>query len=336
MKALSDIPLSVLDLAPITAGATARDALRNSLDLARHVEALGFHRYWVAEHHNIAGVASSATAVLIGQIAAATERMRVGSGGIMLPNHAPLVIAEQFGTLESLFPGRIDLGLGRAPGTDQMTARALRRTLIGGDEDFPQLVDELRGYFEPVDERFAARAVRAIPGEGLTIPVWLLGSSDFSARLAGQLGLPFAFASQFAPRGTLAALAIYREQFRPSGVLDAPYAMVGANVFVADTTEEARFLASSHKQQFLNLIRGHKKPLPAPVESMDALWTPGERATVEAQLAASFAGDTREVKAGLEAFLESTDADEIICNSAVFDHQARKHSYELLARLWQA
>ncbi len=335
MKPLSDIRLSVLDLAPITAGATARDALLNSLDLARHTENLGFHRYWVAEHHNIAGVASSATAVLIGQIAAATQHMRIGSGGIMLPNHAPLVIAEQFGTLESLFPGRIDLGLGRAPGTDQMTARALRRTLNGSVDDFPQLVDELRGYFRPVDERFAARAVRAIPGEGLTIPVWLLGSSDFSARLAARLGLPFAFASQFAPQATRAALAIYREHFQPSAALDRPYAMVGANVFVADTSEEARYLASSHKQQFLNLIRGHKKPLPAPVEDMDALWTPGERAMVEAQLAASFAGDGAEVRAGLEAFAESTDADEIICNSAIFDHQARKRSYDLLARLWQ-
>ena len=335
MMSSVNIPLSVLDLAPINQGATAADALRNSLDLAPHVEALGFNRYWVAEHHNIAGVASSATAVLIGQLAAVTKQMRVGSGGIMLPNHAPLVIAEQFGTLESLFPGRIDLGLGRAPGTDQMTARALRRTLIGSDDYFPQMVDELRSYFEPTDERFAARAVRAIPGEGLNIPIWLLGSSDFSARLAARLGLPFAFASQFAPGSLMPALALYREHFQPSSVLAEPYAMVGANVFVAETSAEALVLATSHKQQFLNLIRGHKKPLPPPVQAMDALWTPSERAMVEAQLAASFAGDPDQVREQLAEFAERTDADEIICNSAIFDHAARKRSYTLLAELWK-
>lgn len=332
MTSPTDIPLSVLDLAPINQGATAADALHNSLDLAPHVEALGFNRYWVAEHHNIAGVASSATAVLIGQIAAVTKQMRVGSGGIMLPNHAPLVIAEQFGTLESLFPGRIDLGLGRAPGTDQMTTRALRRTLVGSDEQFPQMVDELRGYFEARDEH---HAVRAIPGEGLRVPIWLLGSSDFSARLAAHLGLPFAFASQFAPASLMPALALYREHFQPSDVLSEPYAMVGVNTFVADTPDEAQRLASSHKQQFLNLIQGHKRPLAPPVENMDALWTPRERAMVEAQLAASFAGDPERVRKSLVTFAERTGANEIICSSAIHDHHARKRSYTLLAELWK-
>lgn len=330
MPQLSDLPLSVLDLCPITEGGTIAQALHNTLELAQHAEALGYNRYWLAEHHNIPSVASSATAVVIGQVAAATRRMRIGSGGIMLPNHAPLVIAEQFGTLESLFPGRIDLGLGRAPGSDQLTARALRRHL--GDEDtaFPQQLEELRHYLsEPVP----GQKLIAIPGAGLHIPIWLLGSAGFSAQLAGQLGLPFAFAAQFAPDNALRALAIYRQSFVPSGVLDKPYAMVGINVVAADSDEEAHYLATSHQQAFLHLIRGKPTALPAPTHHIDSLWLPHERAAVNGQLRATFVGTRESLPAQIDGFLQQTQADEFIVNSAIHDPAARRHSYTLLKRL---
>jgi len=330
MTALSALPLSVLDLCPITAGGSAADALRHSIDLAQHCERLGYRRYWLAEHHNIPSVASSATAVVIGQIAAATAQIRVGSGGIMLPNHAPLVIAEQFGTLESLFPGRIDLGLGRAPGSDQLAARALRRQLGDEDNAFPAQLDELRGYFRAPAP---GQKLRAIPGAGLDIPLWLLGSAGFSAQLAGRLGLPFAFAAQFAPNNTEHALAIYRRSFVPSAVLAEPYAMVGINVIAADSEGEAQRLATSHQQAFLNLIRGTPAPLPEPVEDMAPLWLPHEQAAVLGQLRASFVGTPDSLPAQLEAFVKDTQADELIVNSAIFDHTARRHSYELLMGL---
>src|SRR3954471_3582397 len=261
--------ISVLDLAPIREGATAADAFRNSLDLARHAERWGYRRFWLAEHHNIPGIASAATAVVIGHVAGGTSRIRVGAGGVMLPNHAPLVIAEQFGTLASLYPGRIDLGLGRAPGGDRQTTHALRRNLDGTEDDFPRDVAELQSYFRPARP---GQAVRAIPGEGLDVPIWLLGSSDFSARLAAELGLPFAFASHFAPDYLLPALELYRENFKPSERLAEPYAMVGVNVIAGDTDAQARRLFTSLQQQFLNMVRGKPGQLPPPVDDMDGLW----------------------------------------------------------------
>ncbi|WP_027415977.1 LLM class flavin-dependent oxidoreductase [Aneurinibacillus terranovensis] len=331
-KRLSDIPLSVLDLSPVVVGGTPADSLRNSLDLARHVEKWGFKRYWLAEHHNMPGIASSATSVVIGYVAAGTSTIRIGSGGIMLPNHAPLVIAEQFGTLESLYPGRIDLGLGRAPGTDQVTARALRRDLRNHGEDFPEQLDELRSYFNP-SLVFGKMQVRAIPGEGLNIPIWLLGSSGFSAQLAGRLGLPFAFASHFSPDNTLPALKLYRSNFRPSEVLDEPYAMVGVNVIAADTDEKARWLATSHQQQFLHLVRGRPSPLDPPVESMEGLWNDFEKSAIEQQLRSSIVGSPEVVKEKLQAFLDETQADEMMINAQIYDHQARLRSYEILAQI---
>ncbi|MEZ2660191.1 LLM class flavin-dependent oxidoreductase [Aneurinibacillus aneurinilyticus] len=330
-KQFNDIPLSILDLAPIVSGGTPADSFRNTLDLAQHAEKWGFNRYWLAEHHNMPGIASSATSVVIGYVAAGTSRIRVGSGGIMLPNHAPLVIAEQFGTLESLYPGRIDLGLGRAPGTDQMTMRALRRDSRSDGQDFPEQLDELRSYLNP--SLSAGMRVRAIPGEGLHIPIWLLGSSGFSARLAGQLGLPFSFASHFSPDNTLPALEVYRSNFRPSEVLDEPYVMVGVNVIAADTDEEARRLATSMEQQFLNLVRNRPSPLKPPVENMDDLWNPFEKATIQQQLRTSIVGSPKVVTEKLRTFLDSTQADELIINSQIYDHKARLHSYEILSSL---
>ncbi|MGH8808479.1 MAG: LLM class flavin-dependent oxidoreductase, partial [Noviherbaspirillum sp.] len=288
MKSLKDIPLAILDLAPIQHGGDAADAFRRTRELAQHAEHLGYHRYWLAEHHGMPGIASAATAVVIGYVAAHTESMRVGSGGIMLPNHAPLLIAEQFGTLESMYPGRIDLGLGRAPGASQLTARALRRTLQSDDE-FPQQLEELRSYLQPRGNATPAR-VHAVPGEDMAIPIWLLGSSDFSAQLAGHLGLPFAFAGQFSPAYMQTALALYRQCFRPSAALDKPYAMVGVNVFAADTAKEARYLSTSQQQMHVNLLRGVPAQMPPPVHSMDGLWTPLEQASVEATLHASIVG----------------------------------------------
>ncbi|MDR9506690.1 LLM class flavin-dependent oxidoreductase [Brevibacillus agri] len=334
-KALRDIPLSVLDLAPIVEGSTAAQSFQNSLDLAQKVEKWGFHRYWLAEHHAMPSVASSATAVLIGHIAGGTSTMRVGSGGIMLPNHAPLIIAEQFGTLESLYPGRIDLGLGRAPGADQRTARALRRDLRIGGDDFPELLEELREYLRPRTSDNAG-ALRAIPGEGLNIPIWLLGSSDFSARLAGLLGLPFAFAGHFSPNYTLPALQTYRHCFRPSDVLSEPYAMVGVNVMAADTDELAERLSTSHYQAFLNLIRGDLKPIQPPVDNMDELWSEFEKMSVQAQLRSSIIGSPDTVKQKLQELLEATQADELMITTQMYRHEDRVRSFEIVADVWKA
>lgn len=330
MKSRPDVLLSVLDLCPIPQGGTAAEAFRHSLDLARHAEAWGYHRYWVAEHHNIPGVASAATSVVIGHLAAGTSHIRVGSGGIMLPNHAPLVIAEQFGTLESLFPGRIDLGLGRAPGGDQLTARALRRNLGSNGDTFPQDVAELQGYFAPAQ----GAAPRAIPGTGLQIPLYLLGSSTFSAELAAKMGLPFAFASHFAPDYLPAALRIYRSQFRPSASLSAPHAMVGVNVFAADTDAEAGRLFTTLQQLFLNLIRGYPKQMPPPVETMDGLWNPIEEAHVGRMTRVSVVGGPDTVRQTLEAILSATGADEIVATAPIYDHQARLRSLEILSEVF--
>ncbi|MFC5531163.1 LLM class flavin-dependent oxidoreductase [Cohnella yongneupensis] len=335
-KRLSDTPLSVLDLAPIVTGSTAADALRNSLDLAQHAEAWGYKRYWLAEHHNMPGIASSATSLVIGHVAAGTKSIRVGSGGIMLPNHAPLVIAEQFGTLESLFPGRIDLGLGRAPGSDQPAARALRRGLTSDGQNFPEQLAELREYFHPSQEpNFSPPIVRAIPGEGLDIPIWLLGSSGFSAQLASQLGLPFAFASHFAPDYLLPALDAYRSEFRPSAALQKPHVMVGMNAIVADTDEEAHYLATSLYQTFLNIVRGRTGQLLPPVASMDGLWNAQEQFYIRNMLRYSAIGSPETVKARLENILEETQADELIVAAQIFDHPTRLKSYRLLAELVQ-
>jgi luciferase family oxidoreductase group 1 len=329
-KKINDIPFSVLDLAPIILGGTPSDALRNTLDLARHAEKWGYNRYWLAEHHNMPGIASSATSVVIGHVAAGTSTIRVGSGGIMLPNHAPLVIAEHFGTLESLFPGRIDLGLGRAPGTDQRTAHALRRDRRGDGHDFPEQLDELRAYFNPSLAKDSMH-VKAVPGEGLNIPIWLLGSSGFSAQLAGQLGLPFAFASHFSPDNTLPALELYHHHFQPSDVLEEPYAMVGVNVIAADTDEEAQRLSTSMQQQFLNLMRNRPTQLQPPVESMDDIWNEHEKAVMEQQLRTSVVGSPETVKLKLQSFLDSTQADEMMVNAQIFDHKARLRSFEIVA-----
>ncbi len=330
MKPLSEIPFSVLDLSPIRQCGTAAESFRNTLDLARHAERLGFHRYWVAEHHSLPGIASAATAVVIAHVAGGTSRIRVGSGGIMLPNHAPLVIAEQFGTLESLYPGRIDLGLGRAPGGDQQTARALRWHLGSSGDTFPQDLAELMAYFR---EGGPGNGVHAVPGEGLDVPVWLLGSSDFSARLAAELGLPFAFASHFAPDYLLEALALYRRYFEPSGHLTDPRVMVAANVFAADTDADARRLFTSAQQQFLNLVRGTPGLLPPPVESMDRLWLPHERQHVERMTRCSAVGSPETVRRWLERFAAETRADELILAGQIYDHAARRRSFEIVAHL---
>jgi luciferase family oxidoreductase group 1 len=329
-KRLCDIPFSVLDLSPIVEGGSAAESFGNTLDLAQHAEKWGYKRYWLAEHHNMPFIASSATSIVICHVAAGTSTIRVGSGGIMLPNHSPLLIAEQFGTLESLFPGRIDLGLGRAPGTDQRTARALRRDGRNDGQDFPEQLDELRTYFDPTLES-SSIGVKAIPGEGLNIPIWLLGSSLFSAQLAGQLGLPFAFASHFSPANTLPAMASYRRSFKPSKVLDQPYAMVGVNVIAADTDEEANRLGTTLQQQFLNLTRGREVPLQPPVESMDSLWSDYEKQALQQQLGSSIIGSPSTVKEQLQIFLDDTQADEIMAIAQVFDHQARLRSYEIVA-----
>ncbi|WP_218134795.1 LLM class flavin-dependent oxidoreductase [Amycolatopsis xylanica] len=328
MSSLSDVPLSVLDLAPIVNGSDAGAALRNTIALSKHVEALGYHRYWLAEHHNMPGIASSATSVLIGQVAAATSTMRVGSGGVMLPNHASLVIAEQFGTLEALHPGRIDLGIGRAPGSDQRTAVALRGPGGLSAENFPQQLTELVEYFE-----VSEKPVRAAVAEGNKPPIWLLGSSGFSARLAGQLGLPFSFAHHFAPDNTLAAVRLYRDSFRPSEVLDAPYVMLGASVIAADTDEHARFLAGPSGLTFLSLRRGRPIPLPTPEEAAAYPYTDMDRLFVEDRFASSIIGSPETVHKGLETLLADTDADELMITTMVHAHADRVHSYDLVARL---
>lgn len=333
-RQLKDIRYSVLDLSPIIAGGTATDSLQNTLDLARHAEKWGYQRYWLAEHHNMPGIASSATSVVIGHVAAGTSTIRVGSGGIMLPNHAPLVIAEQFGTLESLFPGRIDLGLGRAPGTDQLTAMALRRERRSDGQDFPEQLQELRTFFNPsLSLTVEPMHVHAVPGEGLNVPIWLLGSSGFSAQLAGQLGLPFAFASHFSPDNTQPALDLYRRSFRPSSVLDEPYTMVGVNVIAAESEERAAKLATSMQQQFLGMIRNKRGPLLPPVENMDEVWSPYEKSILQQQLGSSIIGSPEQVKEKLQSFLNETQADEIMVNSQIFNHQERLRSFEITAEI---
>ncbi|MNS15528.1 Limonene 1,2-monooxygenase [compost metagenome] len=324
------VRLSILDLAPIILGGTPADSFRNSLDLAQHAEKWDYHRYWLAEHHNMPGIASSATSLVISHVAAGTKTIRVGSGGIMLPNHAPLVIAEQFGTLESLYPGRIDLGLGRAPGSDQPASRALRRGVASDGQDFPERLAELRAYFNPALGS-GSNLVRAVPGEGMNIPIWLLGSSGFSARLAGQLGLPFAFASHFAPDYLLPALDLYRRNFQPSEHLSEPYVMVGLNAVAADTEREAHFLATSQQQQFLNLIRGRTGPLNPPVEDMEQLWSSQEKAIIQDKLRYTVVGTKETIRSRLDRIIQETGANELIVAAQVYEHEARLRSFELVA-----
>lgn len=332
MKSLQTTKLSILGLAPVVEGSSIEEAFERTLDLAQHADQWGYHRFWLAEHHNMPGIASSATSVVIGYVAAGTKRIRVGAGGIMLPNHSPLVIAEQFGTLEAMYPGRIDLGLGRAPGTDLLATRALRRGSGQRGEDFPELLHELRLYFKPTEQ---SREVlpRAIPGEGYDIPIWLLGSSGFSAQLAAQLGLPFAFASHFAPDYLIPALNLYHTGFQPSETLDKPYSMVGVNVIVADTDDEAQFLATSHQQAFLGIIRNQRGLLKPPVADMDQLWDAREKKVIESQLSYTVVGNQETVKKRLEEIIAETRADELIVASQIYDHQATLYSYQLLAEI---
>jgi luciferase family oxidoreductase group 1 len=320
---------SVLDLAFVPEGCTPADALHNTLDLAQHAERLGYRRFWLAEHHNMIGIASAATAIVIGYVAGGTRTIRVGAGGIMLPNHAPLIIAEQFGTLQSLYPGRIDLGLGRAPGTDQRTVRALRRDPLAADS-FPQDVLELRALFGPLQP---GQAVQAVPGTGLNVPLWILGSSLFGAQLAAALGLPYAFASHFAPDSLHAALHVYRSAFEPSEQLARPYVMVGANVVAADTDAEARRLFTSAQQSFANLLRGTRGRLQPPIDDIDGYWSPLEKSQASRMLACAFVGSPQTIRESLDRFSAETQADEIIVASAVYDHSARIRSYDLLAQL---
>ncbi|MEV8518208.1 LLM class flavin-dependent oxidoreductase [Dyella marensis] len=323
------IPFSVLDLAPVTQGSTPAQAFTNSLDLARLAERLGYRRYWLAEHHNMPGIASAATSVLIGHIAGGTSTIRVGAGGIMLPNHAPLQVAEQFGTLASLYPGRIDLGLGRAPGTDQPTARALRRYYDSADA-FPEDVQELLMYFQPAQP---GQAVRAVPGAGIDVPVWVLGSSLFGARLAAALGLPYAFASHFAPDAMDEALALYRRDFRPSEHLAQPHAMLGINVIAAQSDAEARRLFTTQQQSFINLRRGMPGLIPPPIDDIESYWTPTEKFGVERALACSVVGDADSVREGLLAFIERHKPDELMITANVFEHALRRRSYEMVAAI---
>ena len=325
------IPFSVLDLAPIVEGGDASQSFRNTLDLARHAERWGYRRYWLAEHHNMPGIASAATAVLIAYVAGGTSTIRVGAGGIMLPNHAPLLIAEQFGTLEALFPGRIDLGLGRAPGGDHAVAHALRRTLVGGPDRFPQDVVELQSYFEPVQP---GQPVQAVPGAGLRVPIWILGSSLFGAQLAAALGLPYAFASHFAPGAMMQAIDVYRRSFQPSEQCSRPYVMLGFNVIAADSDEEARFLATSRQQAFLNLRRGRPTRLPPPSDQVEMSWQ--EEAMLGQALACSAVGSPETVRRELAAFIETTGPDELIIASQIFDHAAQLRSYEIAAEVREA
>jgi luciferase family oxidoreductase group 1 len=323
------IPFSVLDLAPVTEGSNTTQAFANTLDLARRAEKAGYQRYWLAEHHNMPGIASAATAVLIGYVAGGTSTIRVGAGGIMLPNHAPLQVAEQFGTLASLYPGRIDLGLGRAPGTDHATARALRRYFDSADA-FPQDVAELLAFFEPAKPD---QSVRAVPGAGIEVPVWLLGSSLFSARLAAALGLPFAFASHFAPDAMDEALALYRRDFRPSKRLALPHAMLGVNVVAASSDAEARRLFTTQQQSFINLRRGRPGLIPPPIDDIESYWTPTEKFGVAQALACAVIGDATTVQQGIEAFVARHRPDELMVTANVFDHEARCRSFELVAEV---
>jgi len=320
------IPFSVLDLSPIAEGSTASDALRNSVELAQHAERLGYKRYWLAEHHNMPGIASAATAVVIGHVASGTKTIRVGSGGIMLPNHSPLVIAEQFGTLAALYPGRIDLGLGRAPGTDPFTTRALRRAGTAAADTFPDDVVDLQKYLGEIEE---GQRVRAIPGAGMHVPIWLLGSSTFSAQLAAAMGLPFAFASHFAPADLMTALRLYRNLFKPSAQLEKPYAMVGVNVIAAETDAEARRQFSSLQQSFTLLRRGTPGKVPPPIENIDSFWSPMEKAMAEDTLLFSVVGSAETVERGLRKIIDMTQADELIVAAHIYDHRARLRSLEI-------
>jgi len=324
------IPFSVLDLSPIAEGSAAPDALRNSLELAQHAERLGYKRYWLAEHHNMPGIASAATAVVIGHVAGGTRTIRVGSGGIMLPNHSPLVIAEQFGTLASLYPGRIDLGLGRAPGTDPFTTRALRRVATAAADTFPDDVVELQKYFGVTQE---GQRVRAIPGAGTNIPIWLLGSSTFGAQLAAAMGLPFAFASHFAPADLMTALRLYRNLFKPSAQLEKPYAMVGVNVIAADSDKEAQYQFSSLQQAFALLRRGTPGKVPPPIEDIETFWSPMEKAMAQDMLLFSVVGSAETVERGLRKIIDLTQADELILAAHIYDHKARMRSFEIAARV---
>jgi luciferase family oxidoreductase group 1 len=322
------IPLSVLDLSPINLGGNAAQSYRNTLDLARHAERNGFRRFWLAEHHGMPGIASAATAVLIGYVASGTSAIRVGAGGIMLPNHSPLVIAEQFGTLESLYPGRIDLGLGRAPGSDSLTSRALRRNLTSDPDEFPRDVVELADYFSDSPRQ----AVRAVPGLGLNVPLWILGSSLFGAQVAAALGLPYAFASHFAPAQMMDAIALYRSKFRPSRQLRQPYVMLGFNVFAADTLAEAQFRATSMQQAFVNLRSGRPSQLPPPMEGYMERIGPQERAILDQVLACTSVGTPERVRSDLQNFAARTGADELMITCQIFDHGARLRSFEIAAQ----
>jgi len=332
-KLLKEIPYSVLDLATVIEGKTPADTFVNSLDLARHVEDWGYHRYWLAEHHNMIAVASSATSVVIGYIANGTKTIRVGSGGIMLPNHSPLVIAEQFGTLASLFPGRIDLGLGRAPGTDQLTAMAIRGDRFNAANNFPQDVKKLQTYFS-TDNRFAK--VRAIPGEGLEVPIWILGSSTDSAHLAASMGLPYAFASHFAPAQFLTAINIYRNEFKPSEFLKAPYVLSCVNVIAADTDAEANKLATSLYQMFMGIITGKRNLLQPPVDNIDDMLNGYEAEQINQMLACTFVGSKETIQTDMQSFLDQTEVDEIMVSAHIFDHPAKLRSYEIFAELMRS
>jgi len=324
------VPLSILNLSPIVEGGDAGQSLRNSLDLARHVEALGYPRYWMAEHHNLPGIASAATAVALAHIAAGTSTIKIGAGGIMLPNHAPLMIAEQFGTLAALHPGRVELGLGRAPGSDQLTMRAMRRNLLAGPEQFPQDVVELMGYFRPSEP---GQRLQAVPGAGLDVPIWILGSSLFGAQLAAILGLPFAFASHFAPAALMQAIAIYRERFEPSAQLAAPHVMLGVTCVAAETDAEARFLFSSLQQSTLNNRIGQPSRVPPPVADFEASLDPYKRAVVEDAFGAAIVGGPETVRRGLDDLIARTGADELMVTANIFDHAKRKRSFEIVAQL---
>lgn len=324
------VSFSVLDLAHVIEGCTPSDALRNTLDLAQHVEQWGYRRFWLAEHHNMIGIASAATAVVIGHVAGGTRSIRVGSGGIMLPNHSPLVIAEQFGTLEALYPGRIDLGLGRAPGSDQQTARAMRRDLLSSGDRFPQDVVQLQALLGPVRP---GQAVQAVPGGNTNVPLWILGSSLFGAQLAAELGLPYAFASHFAPDALIQAIEVYRSEFKPSAQLAAPHVMLGINVVAADTDHEARRLFTSMQQQFVNMFRGTRGKLQPPIDDIETYWSPVERIQASRMLTCSFVGGPHTLRAELDRFVERTGADELIVSAPIFDHAARLHSYALLAEI---
>ena len=329
----NSIPYSILDISPIPQGFTAADALRNSLDVAQHAEKWGYTRYWVAEHHNMTGNASSATAVLIGYLAAGTSSIRLGSGGVMLPNHAPLVIAEQFGTLASIYPGRIELGLGRAPGTDQMTARALRRDLLGSDDRFPQDVRELQYYFGPIQE---GQTVRAIPGANTEVPIWILGSSLYGAQLAAHFGLPYAFASHFAPDQLLDAMKIYRETFKPSDKLDKPYAAFVMNIVAADTDEEAQYLFTTLQQNVIRMRRNTRGQLPPPITDLDDFCEPHEKMMAANTLQVSAVGSLETVKKTMRHWLDLTGANELIMTGQIFNHQARLKSFEIAAKAAQS